>query len=72
MKKLLFILAVGLSFSGVTQAAPVNSVCPVGARPVRNDVVVKYKGDEVALCCNNCKKKFEADPGKYADKIVKK
>lgn len=28
-----------------------------------------YEGQEVKLCCQGCKKKFDADPAKYMAKI---
>ncbi|TLD69395.1 hypothetical protein FEM03_17255 [Phragmitibacter flavus] len=70
MKKLLLALAFA-SLASVASAAPVNKTCPVGSRPARTDITVTHKGEEVALCCNNCKKKFEADPAKYEGNIKK-
>lgn len=31
--------------------------------------VFVYKGQEVKLCCKNCKKDFDKDPAKYIKKI---
>jgi YHS domain-containing protein len=67
MKKLLTLLA--LSFATALSAAPVNTVCPVGARPIRSDITSTYQGKEVAFCCNKCKAKFDANPAAYASKI---
>jgi YHS domain-containing protein len=67
MKKLLTLLAIAVS--GVLSAAPVNTTCPVGSRPARTDITSTYNGKEIAFCCNNCKKKFDAEPAKYAGKI---
>jgi YHS domain-containing protein len=67
MKKLILLLAV--SFTSALSAAPVNTVCPVGSRPIRTDITSTYQGKEIAFCCNNCKKKFDAEPAKYAGKI---
>ncbi len=69
MKKLLSLLGVALAVATLAPAAPVNTVCPVGARPVRTDVTSNYQGKEVAFCCTKCKAKFDAEPAKYADKI---
>lgn len=69
MKKVLLLLAIGITSVGVGYAAPVNKTCPVGHKPARTDITSEYKGQTVALCCGNCKKKFDADPEKYADKI---
>lgn len=66
MKKILCLVFAMASFAS---AAPVNTVCPVGARPARTDITSTYQGKEVAFCCNNCKKKFDADPAKYAGNI---
>ena len=48
-------------------SAPINSECPVTGKAVKADSpTVPYRGRTVALCCNKCKSKFEAEPGKYA------
>jgi YHS domain-containing protein len=67
MKKLLTLLA--FSVATVLSAAPVNTVCPVGARPIRSDVTSMYQGKEIAFCCTKCKAKFDANPAAYAGKI---
>ena len=69
MKKLLIVLA--LSIASALSAAPVNTVCPVCARPARTDVTSTYKGDTVAFHESKCKTKFDAEPAKYAGKIKK-
>lgn len=66
MKKL---LCLAFAISGVASAAPVNTTCPVGSRPIRTDITSTYQGKEIAFCCNNCKKKFDAEPAKYASKV---
>ena len=67
MKKLLLVLA--FAMTGVLSAAPANKSCPVGSRPIRTDITSNYNGKEIAFCCNNCKKKFDAEPAKYAGNI---
>ena len=48
-------------------SAPINSECPVTGKAVKaGSPTVQYRGRTVALCCNKCKSKFEAEPGKYA------
>ncbi len=48
-------------------SAPVNSKCPVADKAINaGSPTTQYRGRTVAFCCNNCKSKFEADPGKYA------
>lgn len=66
MKKL---LCLAFAISGVASAAPVNKTCPVGSRPARADITSTHNGKEIAFCCNNCKKKFDADPAKYAGNV---
>jgi YHS domain-containing protein len=31
--------------------------------------VFEYKGQEIKLCCKNCKKDFDKDPAKYIKKM---
>ncbi len=31
--------------------------------------VFEYKGQEIKLCCKNCKKDFDKDPAKYLKKM---
>jgi YHS domain-containing protein len=69
MKTLFSILAVSAALSSFSFAAPANTTCPVGSRPIRTDITSTYQGKEIAFCCNNCKKKFDAEPAKYAGKI---
>lgn len=69
MKKLLTLLVLSFGLSGIATAAPVNTSCPVGARPIRTDITSHYQGKEIAFCCNKCKAKFDAEPAKYAGKI---
>jgi YHS domain-containing protein len=69
MKKLLTLLAFTFMAATTASAAPVNTTCPVGARPSRTDITSTYQGKEVAFCCNKCKAKFDADPKKYAGNI---
>jgi YHS domain-containing protein len=48
-------------------SAPINSECPVTGKAVKaGSPTAQYRGRTVALCCNKCKSKFEAEPGKYA------
>ena len=69
MKNLLTLLAASFALATAASAAPVNTTCPVGSRPIRTDITSHYQGKEIAFCCNNCKKKFDAEPAKYAGKI---
>ena len=50
--------------------APINTTCPVTGKAVKADSpTTLYRDRTVALCCNKCKSKFEADPAKYAAKL---
>jgi len=69
MKSLFAALALSLLSAGFVSAAPANTTCPVGSRPIRTDITSTYQGKEIAFCCNKCKAKFDAEPAKYADKI---
>ncbi len=47
--------------------AAVNTKCPVTGKAVKADSpTTQFRGRTVALCCNKCKAKFEADPDKYS------
>ena len=69
MKHLLAVMAFSLVLGGFASAAPANTTCPVGSRPIRSDITSTYQGKEIAFCCNKCKAKFDAEPAKYADKV---
>lgn len=66
MKTIASTLALLCFALGTLQAAPANTTCPVGGRPVKAGFVATYKGKEYGLCCAKCKAKFEAEPEKYA------
>lgn len=71
MKTLFSILAAAM-VAGIAAAAPVNTECPVAAKPAKPGCKTTYKGQEVAFCCGKCKAKFEAEPEKYASKLPAK
>ena len=65
-------------------AEDTNSVAPVNPKPdllancpvsgdklgeMGKSVVFVYQGQEVKLCCPDCKKDFDKDPVKYLSKI---
>jgi YHS domain-containing protein len=66
MKTLLTITAFAVATLSSISAAPENTTCPVGGKPVKPGFVSKYQGKEYALCCAKCKAKFDAEPAKYA------
>ena len=46
--------------------------CPVSGEKLGEmgkPFVFEYKGQQVKLCCKNCKKDFDKDPAKYMKKI---
>ena len=47
---------------------PFNDACPVKGKAAKASQVVKFK-KVVAFCCGNCKKKFDANPAKFAGKL---
>ena len=51
------------------KAAPINDKCPVSGEPVDPAHTSVYEGKVVGFCCGNCKKKFDADPKKFAAKL---
>lgn len=52
-----------------TAKAPTNTKCPVSGADVDVAVTSEYNGTLVAFCCGSCKKTFDANPAKFADKI---
>ena len=69
MKTILSAIVLSLAAVTLASAATVNTKCPVSGRPAKPSVTSKHDGKTVALCCNNCKKKFDADPEKYAKNL---
>lgn len=49
-----------------------NEMCPVMQdEAVDKETFVVYEDKKVYLCCDECAEKFEADPKKYRDFLVK-
>jgi YHS domain-containing protein len=63
------------SASGSADAKPkpdMLTTCPVSGDKLGEmgkPYVFVYQGQEVKLCCSNCKKDFDKDPAKYLKKI---
>ncbi|MGC4013530.1 MAG: hypothetical protein QM755_03275 [Luteolibacter sp.] len=38
----------------------------------KDPVTFVYKGQEIKLCCNDCREDFDKDPAKYLKKLEKK
>ena len=48
-----------------------NTVCPVSLDKVGDSkLMVVYQGKIYHFCCDDCPKKFDADPDKYANAIA--
>lgn len=48
-------------------------VCPVSGEKLGGmgePVVFVYQGQEIKLCCKNCRKDFDAEPAKYLAKLI--
>ena len=72
----LFVLGAPLvSLAGDTKEQPKPdqlTTCPVSGDKLGEmgkPFVFVYQGQEIKLCCKNCKKDFDKDPGKYLKKI---
>lgn len=50
------------------KAVYVNTKCPVSGEDVDAEVTVDFKGAKVALCCEKCQAKFDAE--KHGEKVV--
>jgi YHS domain-containing protein len=46
-----------------------QTICPVMGGAIDKNIFVEYKGKKVYFCCEDCKKKFEAEPEKYLAKL---
>ena len=47
-----------------------QKTCPVmEGNPIDPNIFVEYEGQKVYFCCESCKAKFLADPGKYVSKL---
>jgi len=63
----------GLAADAKDQPKPDNlTTCPVSGDKLGEmgkPFVFVYQGQEVKLCCKDCKKDFDKDPAKYIQKI---
>lgn len=66
------LLIAGCAAVGAAQERkPVNRMCPVMTEEeVDPTIVVEYGGRVIGLCCEKCLAKFEANPEKYAARVV--
>jgi YHS domain-containing protein len=54
---------------GATNAAPVNTQCPVSGKPIDLAKTLTHNGKLVAFCCDDCKAKFQQDPTPFLAKL---
>ena len=60
------VLMLGNRVQAAQPPAVPKAVCPVMAKPVKQDVSIDYKGGKLYFCCSGCIEKFRADTAKYA------
>ena len=48
---------------------PVNDKCPVSGKDLDKSKKSVYEGKTVSFCCDNCKGKFDKDPGSFRAKL---
>ncbi len=70
MKSWMLVLvgALALTLTGVASAEPINDTCPIKGKAVDGSKVVSV---EVKFCCENCKGKFDKNPGAYLKNVAK-
>ncbi len=51
-------------------AAPVNATCPVSGEPIDAAVTEMFDGKLIGFCCEDCRARFRANPGKFPLKIA--
>lgn len=50
-------------------SGPINDACPVSGQPVDPAHTVTFRERTVGFCCPKCRKAFEKEPEKYAEKL---
>ena len=63
-------LGTPLTSVSTTNAAPINTECPVSGKPVDTSKTVVHDGVLVAFCCDDCKAKFQEDPKPFLEKLA--
>lgn len=48
----------------------VQKKCPVKGNDIDYKIFTDYKGRRIYFCCDSCKKRFEAEPDKYLEKVM--
>lgn len=60
---------VSMVFGDISKGFTLQTMCPVGNKPVDLTKSIEYDGQTVYFCCPGCAKKFKADPAKYVAKL---
>ncbi len=60
---------VAMVFGDVSKGFTLQTMCPVGGKPVDLTDSIEHEGKTVYFCCAGCSKKFKADPAKYVAKL---
>jgi uncharacterized membrane protein/YHS domain-containing protein len=70
-KVLLLASTFALSLVLNIMASPVNSLCPVTTdEPVDSTITVTFEGQEIAFCCQKCRRQFLAYPQKFVSNLA--
>jgi len=66
MKKFMMFVSALFLMSGLSYGGTVNEKCPISGKAIGD----AKSTVELGVCCGKCKKKVEADPGKYLAKVA--
>lgn len=63
------VLIAALFMTSPLIAEPANTKCPISDKDVDKTVASTY-AKKVGFCCDKCKAKFDAAPGKFTEKVA--
>ena len=63
-------LGIPLVSESSTNAAPINTECPVSGKPIDASKTLVHDGVLIAFCCDDCRAKFQQDPKPYLAKLA--
>lgn len=74
MKKFLLSLILAAGGFAVAGNVPVTTCVVSGEKlgEMGNPVIFQYEGQEIRLCCERCKERFDKNPAKYLTKLNQK
>lgn len=58
-----------LVFANFSKGFTTQTSCPMSGKAINPVCFSDHKGKNVYFCCGKCKKAFDADPAKFADKL---